>query len=169
MVLDEEKKQIILKRLRKSALKKLLVILISSFIIGIVVMILLCVLGDADMRTLLITFEAMALLMLLLQLDDFLIAVCMLLECGMLKGTSVKYDIVKADKIGPSIWPFHLGSRMLNHKQAVYEYEGKKRTRQLWADTMVRNKDNRLFLLIPEKKPKRMYAFPFVEFLDIIN
>lgn len=58
---------------------------------------------------------------------------------------------------------------MFNHKLVVYEYEGKSRKRFLWANVMVRSKDYRLLLLVPEKKQKNIYAFPLVNFVDVLN
>ncbi|MCM1288716.1 MAG: hypothetical protein NC240_10435 [Clostridium sp.] len=169
MILEEEKKKVILKRLQKSAIKKLFAILIISLIFGIFVMLVLSFSGDADTRTKMMALGIFAFMMFLFQLDDFLIAVCMLVECLTLKKSEITYHIVKATQISPSPWPLHLGRRLLNHKKAVYEYEGKKRSRILWANVMVNSKDFRLLLLVPENKHKNLYAFPLVNFTDIIN
>ena len=80
---------------------------------------------------------------------------------------AVEYSVVTASKLGPSPWPFHLGRRMLNHKKAIYEYKGKKQSRLLWADIMVKMKDFRLLVLVPKNKPKHIYAFALVNFLDV--
>ncbi len=169
MVLEDEKKKIILKRLKKMANKKFLAILVTSVFWGFVVMILLSFLGDSDTNTIMMAFGMFTLLMFLFQLDDFLIAICTLVECLALKKAETKYYIAKASQINPSPWLFHLGSRLLNHKKAVYEYEGKRRTRMLWGNVMVKSKDFRLLLLVPENKHKNIYAFPLVNFLDVVE
>lgn len=169
MILEEEKNKIILKRLRQSAIKKLFAILIISLVFGTFVMLVLSFSGDANMHTKMMAFGIFALMMFLFQLDDFLIAVCTLVECLALKKLEIKYYIAKASKIKPSPWPLHLGRRMLNHKKVVYEYGGKSRARILWANVMVRSKDYRLLLLVPENKHKSIYAFPLVNFLDVMN
>lgn len=83
----------------------------------------------------------------------------------------MKYHIANATKIKPSPWPLNLGNRLLNHKKIAYEYEGKKRTRIIWANVMVRSKDCRLLLLapMPENKHRNIYAFPLVDFVDVIG
>lgn len=169
MILEEEKKKIILKRLQKSAIKKLFAILIISLVFGSFVMLVLSFSGDANMHTKMTVLGIFAFMMFLFQLDDFLIAVCMLVECLALKKLEIKYYIAKAGKIKPSPWPLHLGRRMLNHKKVVYEYEGKSRTRILWADVMVSSKDFRLLLLVPENKHQNIYAFPLVNFVDVMS
>lgn len=123
MVLTDKTKKVILKRLHRSAINKIAAILIISVIFGFVVMLILRFISDIDMSANILVF---ALMMFLFQIDDFLIAICRLIECRELKKAETKYDIVKASQIKPSPWPFHLGSRMLNHKRAFYEYEGKR-------------------------------------------
>ncbi|MCM1494548.1 MAG: hypothetical protein NC089_01955 [Bacteroides sp.] len=169
MVLEDEKKKMILKRLRQSAMKKLLAILVISSCSGIFVVLIMSFSDDLSPYAKMMAFGIFALLMLLFQLDDFSIAACMLVECLILKKPEVKYDIVNASQIKPSPWPLHLGSRLLNRKMAVYEYEGKSRTSMLWANVMVRSKDFRLLLLVVEKKHKSIYAFPLVNFIDVMN
>lgn len=169
MILEDEKKKIILKRLQKSAMKKFFTILLISSIFGIIIMLVISLSRDVNTHAKMTAFGYFAFLMFLFQLDDFLIAVCMLVECLALKKAETKYYIVKASQIKPSPWPLHLGSRMFNHKLVVYEYEGKSRTRFLWANVMVRSKDYRLLLLVPENKHKNIYAFPLVNFVDVMN
>ena len=169
MVLEDEKKEIILKRLRKSAIKKLLEILVLSLSVGLCVMLIMSIFGDADMYAKLMSLGIFTLLILVLQIDDFLIAICRVVECRELKKAEIKCDIVKAGQIKHSPWPFHLGSRILNHKRADYEYEGERRTRLLWANVMVKSKDYRLLLLVSVNKPKHIYAFPFVNFTDVVS
>lgn len=93
----------------------------------------------------------------------------MLVECLALKKPEIKYCIVRASQIKLSPSPLQLGSRRFNHKIVVYEYEGKRRTAFTWANVMVRSKDYRLLLLMPEKKRQNVYAFPMVNFTDVIN
>lgn len=169
MVLTDKTKKVILKRLQRSAINKISAILIISVIFGFVVMLILRFISDIDMSANMMVFGMFALMMFLFQIDDFLIAICRLVECRELKKAETKYDIVKASQIKPSPWPFHLGSRMLNHKRAFYEYEGKRRTRLLWANVMVKSKDYRLLLLVPGNKQKHIYAFPFVNFMDVVS
>lgn len=169
MDLEDEKKKIILKRLQRLAIKKFFAILVISFFLGFFVMLVLSFFGNSDTYTKIMAFGMFALLMFLFQIDDFLIAICMLVECLALKKVETKYYIVKASQIKPSPWPLHLGSRLLNHKKVVYEYEGKSRTRILWANVMVASKDFRLLLLVPENKHKNIYAFPLVNFLDVMK
>lgn len=168
MILEDEKRKMILKRLRNSAMKKFFTILLISSIFGIIIMLVIGLSDDVNTDAKITAFGYFAFLMFLFQLDDFLIAVCMLVECLALKKQT-KYYIVKASQIKPSPWPLHLGSRMFNHKLVVYEYEGKSRKRFLWANVMVRSKDYRLLLLVPENKQKNIYAFPLVNFLDVMN
>lgn len=132
-------------------------------------MVILAFISDIDIGANVIVSGFFALMMFIFQIDDFLIAICMSVECSELKKAEIKYDIVKSDQIKPSPWPFHLGSRMLNHKKVVYEYEGKRRTRMLWANVMIKSKDYRLLLLAPEHKPNHIYAFPFVNFKDVVT
>lgn len=170
MILEDEKKKVILKRLRKSAMKKFFAILAISFAFGIFVAFVMSLTDDAnDMHEMLIGFGIFAFLMFLFQLDDFLVAVCMLVRCAALKKPEIKYYVAQANQIKPSPWPLHLGSRMFNRKIVVYEYEGKRRTEFTWANAMVKGKDYRLLLLVPEKKRQNFYAFPMVNFTDIIN
>lgn len=168
MVLEDEKKKIILKRLQKSAIKKLFVILAISLFVGFFVMVVVGFSHDVNTHAKMMAFGYFTLVMLLFQIDDFLIAICRLAECRELKKAEIKYDIVKASQIKPSPWPFHLGSRMLNQR-AVYEYEGNRRTRLLWANVMVKSKDYRLLLCMPDNKQKHIYAFPFVNFMDVVS
>ncbi len=169
MTLTDKAKQVILKRLQRTAITKIAEILAISVITGLAVMLILWFTSDLDIRANIMAFGWFATVMFLFQIDDFLIAICRLAECRELKRTKIKYDIVKASQTKPSPWPFHLGSRMLNHKRAVYEYEGKRRTRLLWANVMVKSKDLRLLLLVPDNKQTHIYAFPFVNFKDIVS
>lgn len=170
MVLEDQKKRIILKRLQRSAIKKIFAILAISFAFGLVVLLILTFTSDdMDMRAYMTFFGGFSFFMFLLHIDDFLIAICMLVECGELKKAEIEYSIVKASEIKPSPWPFHLGSRLLNHKKAVYEYKGKRRSRLLWAHVMVRSRDFRLLVLVPKNRPKHIYAFPFVNFVDVVS
>ncbi len=159
----------ILKRLRKSAMKKFFTILLISFIFGVLIMLVISLSGDVNTHAKMTAFGYFTFLMFLFQLDGFLIAVCMLFECLTLNKAEIKYYIVNASKIKPSPWPLHLGSRMFHQKLVVYEYEGKSRARFLWANVMVRSKDYRLLLLVPENKHKNIYAFPLVDFVDVMN
>ena len=169
MILEDEKKKIILKRLQKSAMKKFFAILVITLIFGISIMLVIGLSDDVNTQAKMTAFGYFAFLMFLFQLDDFLIAICVLVECLALKKAKTEYYIVKASQIKPSPWPLHLGSRMFNQKLVVYEYEGKSRTRFLWANVMVRSKDYRLLLLVPDNKHKNIYAFPLVNFVDIMN
>lgn len=169
MVLEDEKKKIILKRLQKSAVKKFFIILLISFGFGIAVMLIIGLTDGMDTDAKMTAFGYFAFLMFLFQLDDFLVAVCMLVECLALKKPEIKYCIVQASQIKASPWPLHLGSRMFNQKVVVYEYEGKRKTAFTWANVMVRSKDYRLLLLMPEKKRQDIYGFPMVNFTDVIN
>lgn len=169
MNLEDEKKKIILARLQKSAIKKFFAILLISLFLGIFVVLVMSFSDDVNTSAKMTAFGIFAFIMFLLQLDDFLIAVCTLVECSALKKPEIKYYIAQASQIKPSLWPLHLGRRMFNHKRAVYEYEGKKRTRILWANVMVHSKDFRLLLLVPENKPQSIYAFPLVNFVDVMS
>lgn len=169
MVLEDGKKKMILKRMQKFAMKKIFIILLISLIVGISVMLVMSLSDDIDTHAKLTGFGIFAFLMFLFQLDDFLVAVCMLVRCAALKKPEVKYCIAQASQIKSSPWPLHLGSRMFNRKIVVYEYEGKRRTEFTWANAMVKIKDYRLLLLVPEQKRQNIYAFPLVNFTDIIN
>lgn len=96
MVLEDEKKKMILKRFRQSAMKKLLAILVISSCFGMFVVLIMSFSDDLKPYAKMMAFGIFALLMVLFQLDDFLIAVCMLVECLILKKPEVKYDIVNA-------------------------------------------------------------------------
>lgn len=73
--------------------------------------------GDADTSAKLMALRIFILLILIFMIDDFLIAVCLLVECVTLKKSDVKYHIANATKIKPSPWPLNLGNRLLNHKK----------------------------------------------------
>ena len=170
MFLEDDKKRIILKRLQISAIKKILAILAISFAFGLVAMLILTFISnDMDMRAYMMFFAGFSLFVFVLHIDDFMIAICMLVECMELNKADIEYSVVTASKIGPSPWPFHLGRRMLNHKKAIYEYKGKKQSRLLWADIMVKMKDFRLLVLVPKNKPKHIYAFALVNFRDVLS
>lgn len=169
MLLENEKKEIILKRIRQSALKNFLKVLLLALSVGLCVFLIMTFFGDADTSAKLMALRIFTLLILIFMIDDFLIAVCLLAECVTLKKSDVKYHIANATKIKPSPWPLNLGNGPLNHKKIVYEYEGKKRTRIIWANVMVRSKDYRLLLLVPENKHRNIYAFPLVDFVDVIG
>lgn len=168
MILEDDKKRIILKRLKITAIKKILVILATSFAFGLIAMLIITFTSDdMDMRAYMMIFVGFSLFMFILHIDDFMIAICMLFECMELKKADTEYFVVTASEIRPSPWPFHLGSRFLNRKKAIYEYEEKKRSRLLWADIMVKAGDFRLLVLVPKNKPKHIYAFALVNFLDV--
>lgn len=93
---------------------------------GICVMLVVSFDRQADTHAKVTVFGYFTLLMLLLQSDDFLIAVCMLVECLTIKRAEIKYYIVTSSQIKHSPWPLHLGSRKFHYKMEVYEYEGKK-------------------------------------------
>lgn len=170
MNLEEEKKKIILKKLRKSAIKKLFLILIMSLAFGtFIILVMSFTENDINMYAKKVAFEIFTVMMFLFQLDDFLIAVCILAECLTLKKAEIKYYIANARQLKPTPWPLHLGRRMFNLKMVVYEYKGKSRTRIIWANVMARNKDYRLLLLVPENKRKNIYAFPLINFVDVMK
>lgn len=98
MILTDKSKKVILKRLQRSAIHKIATILAISVIFGLVI-ILVVMLSYTDMRTNMIVFGWFALIMFLFQIDDFLIAICRLVECRELKKAEIKYDIVKAGQI----------------------------------------------------------------------
>lgn len=169
VLLENDKKEIILKRIRKMACKNLLKVLLLALSVGACVFLIMTFFGDADIHAKLMSLGIFTLLMLIFMIDDFLIAVCLLFECATLKKTDLKYHIANAAKIKPSPWPLHPGSRLLNHKKIEYDFEGKKRTRIIWANVMIRSKDYRLLLLVPENKRRNIYAFPLVDFVDVIG
>lgn len=81
----------------------------------------------------------------------------------------IKYYITSARQLQSTPWPLHLGSRMFNLKMVFYEYGGKSRVRMIWANVMARSKDYRLLLLVPENKRKNIYAFPLINFVDVMK
>ncbi|MDE6530614.1 MAG: hypothetical protein K2K96_07550 [Lachnospiraceae bacterium] len=164
MILEDEKKKIILKRLRKSAMEIFFIILLISLSGGIFIMFVLGFLADIGLSGGVFAGELVAIVIFLGRLDDILIVVCVLVECLKLEKSETRYYIVKASDIKPSPW---LLSK--SYKTVVYEYEGKSRIRIIWADVMIRRKDHRLLLLVPENKHKNIYAFPLVNFVDVMN
>lgn len=169
LLLENDKKEIILKRIRNLACKNLFKVLLLSLSVGVCVFLIMTLFGDADIHAKLMSLGIFTLLMLIFMIDDFLIAVCLLFECATLKKSDLNYHIANATKIKPSPWPLHPGSRLLNHKKIEYDFEEKKRTRIIWANVMVRSKDYRLLLLVPENKHRIIYAFPLVDFVDVIG
>lgn len=141
--------------------------LLISLSVGICIMLfLIFLLGNMPIHLIMYIVGYLALLTFLVRLDDFLIVVRVLVECLELEKAETKYYIVKASDIKLSPW---LLSGKYGYKWVFYEYEGKSRRRIIWANVMVRSKDYRLLLLVPENKQKNIYAFPLVNFLDVLN
>ncbi len=141
--------------------------LLISLSVGISIMLLLVfLLGvmPTDLNIFIVGYWT--LFTFLVRLDDFLIVVRVLVECLELEKAETKYYIVKASDIKLSPW---LLSGKYGHKWVFYEYEGKSRRRIIWANVMVRSKDHRLLLLVPENKHQKIYAFPLVNFVDVMN
>lgn len=84
-------------------MKKLFAILAISLSFGIFVMIIINLEGKVDTHAKVTALGYFTFLMLLFQLDDFLIAVCMLVECLAIKKAEIKYQIVTASQIKPSL------------------------------------------------------------------
>lgn len=102
-------------------MKKFFAILAISFAFGVFVALVISLTDDANnMHEKLLGFGIFAFLMFLFQLDDFLVAVCMLVRCAELNKPEIKDYVAQASqKAFP--WPLHLGSRMFNRKIVVYE------------------------------------------------
>ena len=69
MILEDDKKRIILKRLQITAIKKILVILATSFAFGLIVMLILTFTSDdMDMRAYMMIFVGFSLFMFILHI-----------------------------------------------------------------------------------------------------
>ena len=80
-MLLENKKEIILKRIRQFALKNFLKVLLLALSVGLCVFLIMTFFGDADTSAKLMALRIFTLLILIFMIDDFLIAVCLLAEC----------------------------------------------------------------------------------------
>lgn len=101
MILEDKKKENYIKKIAEICNEKVFTILLISSIFGIIIMLVIGLSDDVNTDAKMTAFGYFAFLMFLFQLDDFLIAVCMLVECLALKKQT-KYYIVKASQIKPS-------------------------------------------------------------------
>lgn len=170
MILRDEKKAIIIKRLKKESLKDLIIDLSITIFTPLFIVIMFSLEPKTDIDILMILFICFLALFVLLQLDELMIAVSGLSECRKIRKTETKCYIVMPAKITVSFWPFHLGRRpSSNPKRVVYMFEGKKYSTVMWVQSMARSGEFRLLLLVPEGKRKKIYAHPLIEYADAVN
>lgn len=93
MILEDEKKKIILKRLRKSAMEIFFTMLLISLSSGIFIMFVLGFLADIGLSGGVFAGELVAIVIFLGRLDDILIVVCVLVECLKLEKSETKNTI----------------------------------------------------------------------------